>query len=412
MNSLFDLVESPVVTVGQLTARIQQTLEQNFGQVFVVGEISSLSRPGSGHLYFNLKDSNALIRGVVWRTTARKLKFELEDGLEVVGRGRLAVYAPRGDYQLILDDVTPKGLGRQDLALRKLKEKLAKLGYFASERKKPLPRFPRRIALVTSPRAAAVRDMLEILGRRWPIADIVVCPVRVQGEEAAVEIARMLSILGKIPGIDIILLGRGGGSSDDLAAFNHERVAHALFQCPIPVVSAVGHEIDITIADLVADRRALTPSEAAEIATPDRGELMKSLRQQANRLSELLQSRVRSARQRLDDVQSRRVFRQPLDRNRELERRLDGYEQRLRLAGKARITVAGQKIAAAAAQLQSLSPLNVLARGYSLTRTEAGLLRSVEQANVGDRVEIVLADGQLNATINEVVEIGERSGIK
>src|SRR6185369_12100694 len=203
--------------------------EMGFVQVSVVGEISSLSRPNSGHLYFNLKDAQASIRAVVWRSAVRKLKFDLENGLEVIARGRVSVYPPRGEYQLILDDVAPKGLGAHDLALRKLKEKLAELGYFAAERKKPMPRFPRRLALVTSPSGAAIRDMLEILARRWPMADIVVGAVRVQGDEAPLEIARMVGLIGQVAGIDVVILGRGGGGKDDLAAFNDERVAHAIF---------------------------------------------------------------------------------------------------------------------------------------------------------------------------------------
>lgn len=410
MLSLFDLVDLPPPTVSELTAKIQQVLETGFAEVSVVGEISSLSRPSSGHFYFNLKDAQASIRAVVWRSSVRKLKVELENGLEVIARGKLSLYPPRGDYQLILDDVAPKGLGAQDLALRKLKEKLAKLGYFAAERKKAIPRFPRRLALVTSPSGAAIRDMLEILARRWPIAEILIGPVRVQGADAPLEIARMVSAIGQLPGIDVIILGRGGGGKDDLAAFNDEQVAHAIFRCPFPIISAVGHEIDVTIADMVADRRALTPSEAAELATPDRLELAKSLDGRGQRLLELMLGRVGSMRQRIDELGKRRVFREPLQRIRELERRLDEMDQRMRLAFRGRLDLAHAKLAAVAGKLDSLSPLNVLARGYSLTRTQGGdrIVRSAADVAVGQEIEILVADGMLSARIESIIRTGSR----
>jgi exodeoxyribonuclease VII large subunit len=403
MQSLFDLADPPMPTVSELTAQIQRMLEGGFAQVSVVGEISSLSRPASGHLYFNLKDAQASIRAVVWRSSVRRLKVDLENGLEVVARGKLNVYPPRGEYQLVLDDVAPKGLGAQDLALRTLKEKLAKLGYFAAERKKKIPVFPRRIALVTSRSGAAVRDMLEILVRRWPMAEVLVGAVRVQGDEAPIEIARMVNVVGRIAGIDVVILGRGGGAKDDLAAFNDERVAHAIFRCPLPIISAVGHEIDVTIADLVADRRALTPSEAAEIATPDRIEIAKYLDARGQRLLSLIQGRVSGLKQRLVDLSNRRIFRQPLERPRELERRLDECDQRLRLAFRRRIELARAKVSALAGKLDSLSPLNVLARGYSLTRTkDERVVRSAADVVVGQEIDVLLADGRLSARVESI----------
>jgi exodeoxyribonuclease VII large subunit len=409
MTSLFDIADAqaPPLTVGALTAQIQQTLETGFADVHIVGEISNLSRPSSGHLYFNLKDSQACIRAVVWRSSVRRLKADLENGLEVIARGKISVYPPRGDYQLILDDVVPKGLGAQDIALRKLMEKLQKLGYFAAERKKPIPKFPRRIALVTSPSGAAIRDMLEILSRRWPTAEVLVGPVRVQGEGAAEDIARMLTTIGRLLGIDVVILGRGGGGKDDLSAFNDERVAHAIFQCKLPIISAVGHEIDVTIADLVADRRALTPSEAAEIATPDRIELAKHIGARAQRLFDLAINRVKRWRQRLDEIADRRVFRQPLERPRELERKLDEIDQRMRLAFRGRIELGNARMAALAGKLESLSPLNVLSRGYSLTRVpdDKAIVRSVDDVAVGDVVEVLLADGELTATVNSTRKV-------
>ena len=395
--------ESAVCTVSQLTARIRDVLEIGFGPVTVVGEICSLSRPASGHRYFSLRDPNALLRAVVWKSTIPRLRCELMDGMEVVAHGRLNVYAPRGDYQLVIDRITPKGAGRQDLALRQLKEHLHRLGYFAAERKRPLPRFPCRIALVTSPRGAAVRDMLEILGRRWPFAEVVICPVRVQGDEAPPQISAALALLSRVPGIDVVLLGRGGGASDDLSAFNDERVAKAIFQCAIPVVSAVGHEIDVTIADLVADCRALTPSEAAERVAPDCTDVLQKFLGIGRRLSELLLIRLRTSQQRLLELTARPVFRRPLERSRELSRRLDDIEQRLSNAWRCRVERADAALAGRAGRLATLSPLNTLARGYSLTRTlDHRLIRSVTEAHAGDGVEILLADGRLIAEVRAI----------
>jgi exodeoxyribonuclease VII large subunit len=389
------------LTISGLTAQIKALLEANFLSVWAVGEIGSLSVAGSGHAYFTLKDKGAQLPSVMWRTTAQRHRYALKDGLEVIVRGKITVYPPHGKYQLSVEELYQKGAGEQDLLLRKLKEKLLKAGYFAQERKKPLPAFPRRIALVTSPTGAAIRDMLEIIGRRWPAAEVWVAGVRVQGDGAAQEIAAALARLNDCAGIDVILMGRGGGSSEDLAAFNDEGVANAIFASRIPIVSAVGHEIDVTIADLVADRRAATPSEAAEIATPDRDELLQTLRARRQRLQDLLVSRYQTHRQRLQGLAQRRVFAFPLERLHDQERRIDDWDDRLQRAIRLRAQGARQKLDAIAGKLDSLSPLNVLARGYSLTRTAADrqVIRSIEQIAVGDAVEIVLSDGRVEAVV-------------
>src|SRR5262245_18897168 len=263
-----------VLSVSELTQEIKGILEEGFPKVWVAGEVSNLAKPSSGHLYLTLKDSQSQLRAVIWRGIALRLKFDRRDGMEVIVRGRIGVYAPRGEYQLMIEELHPKGVGAQELALRQLLEKLFRLGWFDKARKKPLPRFPRRLALVTSRSGAAVRDMLEILARRWPAAEVWVCPVRVQGEGAAQEIAagiRLVNRLGADGGapVDVLIVGRGGGSVEDLWPFNEECVARAIYESAIPVVSAVGHEIDLTVADRVADCRALTPSEAAErVTTP------------------------------------------------------------------------------------------------------------------------------------------------
>jgi len=310
----------------------------------------------------------------------------------------------RGEYQLTVEEIHPKGLGAQELALRQLKEKLFRLGYFDPARKKPLPAMPRCVALVTSPTGAAVRDMLEILGRRWPATEVWVCPVRVQGDGAAAEIARAVRLLNRLGCADVMIIGRGGGSAEDLWAFNEEIVAQAIYESVIPVVSAVGHEIDLTLADLVADRRALTPSEAAEFVVPHCEELLRDLAGIGGRLGELLNGRLLQARQRLRDLTQRRAFRLPLERVRDEERRLDEWQERLERGVRQRLALAGQKTEAAAGRLATLSPLNVLARGYSLTRRENDprLLRSAAEVAPGERLVTLVQQGRIVSRVEEI----------
>jgi len=391
-----------ILSVSELTQEIKGLLEEAFPSVWVAGEISNFKRASSGHLYLTLKDADAQIRTVIWRGTALRLRFDLHDGLEVIARGRLGVYEARGEYELVVEELHPKGMGALELALRQLREKLFRLGYFDAARKKPLPRFPRRLALVTSPTGAAVRDMLEVLVKRWPGLEIWVCPVRVQGEGAAVEIAATLRMLSRLNGrgllpVDVLIVGRGGGSLEDLWAFNEECVAQAIYESSIPVVSAVGHEIDVTIADLVADRRALTPTEAATCVVPHVEELAQGLRTTAALLRESMERRLERLGRSLDDLAARRVFRLPLERVRDQEQRLDERSERLRRALRQQLAQARARLDADAARLETLSPLNVLARGYSLTRREVDLVvvRGPEQVQVGDRLVTAVQHGQI-----------------
>jgi exodeoxyribonuclease VII large subunit len=393
-----------VCTVSEVTRQVKALLEGEFASIWVAGEVSNLSRPRSGHLYFSLKDAQSQLRAVIWRTTALRMRFDLKDGMEVIARGRLAVYEPRGEYQMVVEEIQPKGLGALELALRQLREKLFVRGYFDPKRKKPLPRVPRRIALVTSPTGAAVRDMLEILGRRWPAAEVWVCGVAVQGEGAAQDIAAMIRRLNAMrPGVDVLIVGRGGGTLEDLWAFNEEVVAQAIFESKIPVVSAVGHETDLTISDLVADKRALTPSEGAELVVPNREEELEYLWKVETRLKELLLARLQMAWQRWQSLGERRAFRLPLERIHETERRVDDLTERLQRAAQRRLAQGRQSVEALAGQLESLSPLNVLARGYSLTRGEKGghLLRDADQIAVGERVITLLNKGKFVSRVEE-----------
>jgi len=378
----------------------------------VTGEISNLSRPASGHLYLTLKDSEAQLKAVIWRSTAARLKFQLNDGLDVVVHGKLTIYAKQGSYQLVIDRVEPKGVGALELAFRQLKEKLQRLGWFAEERKKALPRFPRRIGLVTSATGAAIRDMLRIIPRRWPAADILLCPVPVQGDSAAPQIADAIRLLNQAQAVDVMIVGRGGGSLEDLWAFNEEVVAAAIFQSQIPVISAVGHEVDFTIADFVADRRAATPSEAAEIVVPDQGEIRSLVSTRLRHLTVRVHERLGAARKQLAQLAQRRVLRQPLSYIRELEQRLDQLGDRARRAIRVRLDRSRARMDRDGGQLGSLSPLNVLGRGYSLTRKAASpkLLRSAVDVSVGEQIVTRLCHGELTSRVESVSKEASKDG--
>lgn len=398
--------DSPtILSVHDLTQILRGVVEQCFPDVWVAGEVSNLTRAGSGHLYFTLKDEAAQLKAVMWRTAAQRLKFDLRDGMEVIARGGIEVYPPRGNYQLVCQSLQPQGMGALELALRQLQGKLTAEGLFDPERKRPLPRYPRRVALITSAQGAAVRDMLQVLSRRWPLVDVVVLPVAVQGDEAAPQIVAALAQVHQIPDVDVVITGRGGGSLEDLWAFNTELVARAIANCKIPVVSAVGHEIDVTIADLVADRRALTPSEAAELVVPSREDVIRQLEQLQNRLPNGLRQRASRAWLQLDGIANRRCFSRPMDRIHELQRFLDELQQRLHRASRAQLSIAEQQLQTVAAQLDALSPLGVLSRGYSLTKQhpDGELIRSAQQIQVGNQISTLLADGEVISRVEAVV---------
>lgn len=399
-----------LLTISELTQDIKGVLEDGFPAVWVVGEVSGCRRHTSGHVYLTLKDAGAQLPAVVYRGVALRLRHDLKDGMEVIARGRINVYEPQGKYQLSVEEIQPKGVGAQEEALRRLKEKLSRLGYFKPDRKRRLPRFPRRVALVTSPAGAAVRDMLEVLARRWPAVEVWVCPVPVQGDGAGEKIAEMVTRLnclaaaGAVP-IDVMIIGRGGGSAEDLGAFNTETLAHALYHSRIPVVSAVGHEIDWTIADGVADLRALTPTDAAQRVVPDRLELLDGLRQLEAQLHGVMTRRLEQGRRWLNDIARRPALRRPLERVRDLERLLDDYAERLERAARGRLGQFRERLDAYAARLETLSPLNVLARGYSLTRGEldGSVIRDAEQVQPGDRLVTTIQRGRIVSRVEAVI---------
>ena len=397
-----DQTNPPALSVSQLTSRIKGLMEESFPDVWVAGEVSNFSRPSSGHCYFTLKDENAQIRAVAWRGTASKLRFEFSDGLELVCHGRIDVYAPRGSYQLVIDSAQPKGVGALELALRQLRDKLASEGLFDADRKRPLPAFPRRIGFVTSPTGAAIRDFLEVARRRWRGVEVLVVPCRVQGEGSAGEIAAGIKLASRIkPKLDALVVGRGGGSIEDLWAFNEEAVVRAIAASKVPTVSAVGHEIDVSLSDLAADVRALTPSEAAERVVPSAEEVTRRIASLEQRLSGALGRRVRLNRERLASLQSRRPFARPLALVQDAARRLDDLESGANRCVRKLLSDNRQRVERLAGKLESLSPLAVLSRGYSLTQDKRGsVVRASKKLKRGDAVSIRFAEGRADATID------------
>jgi exodeoxyribonuclease VII large subunit len=400
-----DQPDEQILTVSEVTDQIKDLLETSFPNVWIEGEISNFSRPRSGHCYLTLKDDEAQLPAVIWRSTASRLRFDLHDGLEVVCLGHLDVYPPRGRYQLIIREIEPKGIGALELAFRQLRDKLAKEGLFEPGYKKPLPAYSRRIAVVTSATGAAIRDFLEVLRRRWRGADVWIVPVRVQGDGAAEEIAAavdQVNRLAKPP--DCIVVTRGGGSLEDLWAFNEEIVVRAIFASRVPVVSAIGHEIDVTLSDLVADVRALTPSEAAERVAPAAEELAVRLRQVQKRMAAGLRGRLGTLEARLESVVRHRVFRRPLELVFERGRQLDELEARQNRAVARRLEIVKAKLDATAAHLDSLSPLSVLGRGYSITeRLPSGeLVRDTRQLEPGTQIRTRLARGQAISRVESI----------
>ena len=446
--------ERVVCTVSELAMRIKASLEDQFPAVWVEGEISNLRTPSSGHAYFTLKDDAAQLRCVLFRGRGRRVAFQPEDGMQVLAFGGLDVYLARGEYQLVVELLEPKGLGALQLAFEQLKRRLEAEGLFEAARKRPLPPFPRTIGIVTSPTGAAIRDMLHIIDRRFADLRILITPVRVQGEEAPGEIVRALRDLQEIPDLDVVIVGRGGGSIEDLWAFNDERVARAIAACRVPVISAVGHETDFTIADFVADLRAPTPSGAAELVVREKLAVARALVDLYEGLKQAMAGRLARERARVDSVARRRVLTDAARALRDLYRRVDDLTARLtrgvhagrrqaahrvslarnalrslnpvariangmallsqlrgRLASAAghSVKASRHRFDAAVGRLDSLSPLAVLGRGYSLTRLASGaIVRSAAQTRPGDAVEILLHQGVLDARVERLKERDDR----
>lgn len=398
-----DFTAPRVLTVSQLNFYIKSLIENDskLNIVFLSGEISNLTdHYRSGHIYLSLKDEKSVIRAVMFSGNARNLRFKPTDGMKVICRGRVAVYEPTGQYQLYIENMQPDGIGALTLAYEQLKKKLADKGLFDSAHKKPLPRFPKTVGVITSPTGAAVQDIRNILYRRFPCINIVMCPVLVQGDSAPEQLVRAVKTLDMYNACDVIIIGRGGGSIEDLWAFNDETLANAIYDCKIPVISAVGHETDFTICDFVADMRAPTPSAAAELAVPDKAELMSYYNSQLQYLSSFMDSQFRKNSSRLIDFQRRISLVSP-------QSRIDKYEKNIELLLNKSQNIVNEKyseksneITKISAKLESLNPLSVLSRGYSIAEKDGVVITSSSQLNMGDNFTLEFSDGKINATVN------------
>ena len=393
--------ELPVYSVSQVNQYVKRMMDGDelLSGLLVRGEISNYKTYPSGHHYFSLKDEAGSIRCVMFRSDAARLRFRPAHGMKVIAFGRVTVFPRDGQYQLYCSELMPDGAGDLNAAFEQLKARLGAEGLFDPAHKKPIPAMPGRVALVTSPAGAAVRDMIRVLGARWPMAQVVVVPVRVQGEGAAAEIAAAIDRVDREQLADVIITGRGGGSLEDLWAFNEEVVARAIYRSEIPVISAVGHEPDVTIADYVADLRAATPSNGAELAVPDQNEVAARLRQLAARMERAQRGRLDRARQRLKLLSSSRVMssmRAPIEDRRML---LDYQHRRLTAAFRETLAARQREMARLSAALDALSPLKVLGRGYSIARAGEAVVTSVDQVKAGDGLAVRVSDGTLHCTV-------------
>ena len=397
-------MEQHVFSVTEVNNLVKSLLDEVplLRDVYVRGELSNYKIYPSGHHYFTLKDPEGALRCVMFRGQASHLRFRPENGMQVIARGRISVFPRDGAYQLYCNTLTPEGAGDLAVAFEQLKARLYAEGLFDPNHKKPLPPYPEKIAIVTSSAGAAVHDMIRILRRRYPIAKVILLPVRVQGAEAPPEIAGAIRYADKWKIGDVIITGRGGGSMEDLWAFNDERVARAIYACETPIISAVGHEPDVTISDFVADARASTPSNAAEIAVPDQGELLRWLQGAGQRMAQAESGRLAAERQRLNALASKRVLRDQTAYVQDKRMELVHLQQRLGDLSAALLARKRQRFGALAASLDAMSPLKVLGRGYAVARNEEGrILRSWRDVSPGDRVNVTLGEGGFTAAVDK-----------
>ena len=413
-NALFDETERKPLTVSQLTTSIRTALESRFAAVWVEGEISNFKDHSSGHWYFTLKDENAQLRAKCFRSTNMRIRFRPANGLKVRARGKLSVYAPRGEYELVIDALDPVGAGALQVAFEQLRARLQAEGLFANELKRPLPVFPRRVGIVTSPTGAAIRDILNVISRRTRTVHVLFAPAKVQGDLAGPDIARAIRFInlyheramreGRTADlVDVLIVGRGGGSTEDLWAFNQEEVARAIRKSAIPVISAVGHETDYTIADFVADHRAPTPSAAAEIVAAHEDQICSSLERLGKQLVRLTRFQVVQLRARVQKQAMSRAFHEVQSRLNNARSRFDAASSACDTAMQIKVQEGRERLALAAASLDALSPLGVLQRGYAIAQDASGKpLRDAASVSQGDAVSVRLAKGRLNTRVETI----------
>lgn len=402
-------MDAKVYSVSQINQYIKTVLDRDslLSNVCVSGELSNYKVYPSGHHYFSLKDAESAMRCVMFKGSAMRLRFRPENGMKVLVTGRVTVFPRDGAYQLYCEAMMPDGAGDLHVAFEQLKQKLQAEGLFDAAHKKPLPEYPQRIAMITSSAGAAIHDMLRILGKRYPTSKVILLPVRVQGVEAPPEICGAIRYVNRFGLADLIITGRGGGSIEDLWAFNDERVAYEIYRSEIPVISAVGHEPDVTISDYVADLRAATPSNAAELAVPDQMELRQMLQSMEVRMQRAINGRLQLHRQNLSRLTGSRVLQSPMNVLQDRRMLLDHLQKQLTAAAERQLAGKKQKLTALAAGMDAMSPLKVLARGYSMTKNAQGkVITDATAVNPGDAITVRLSAGQLHAVVSQTE--GER----
>lgn len=396
--------EKHIYSVSELTKYIRVILEDSFHGAWVEGEISNFILHTSGHMYFSVRDANAVLKCAMFKRSNDKLKFMPKDGMRVILFGNVSVYEARGEYQLIVEEMTPKGVGALQLQFEELKEKLLKEGFFDERHKVAIPYLPTRIGIVTSPTGAAIRDILNIARRRFSNVEIIIDPVRVQGDGAKDEIARAIREFNEFKDIDVIIVTRGGGSLEDLWAFNEEVVARAIYDSEIPVISAVGHEVDYTISDFVADFRAPTPSAAAELVIPKKEDLANAIVAQTDRLKKALAARIGLLQERLTSMKESYILRQPLNIITQYEQKIDDLRKDMAIRIDHMVKMRGEEFRLAIGKLEALSPLAILGRGYSITTMIPGgvILKDAGSLKKGDEVETRLGKGIFKSRVEEI----------
>ncbi|MDD5923821.1 MAG: exodeoxyribonuclease VII large subunit [Clostridia bacterium] len=394
------MYSSNILTVSGLNMYLKDLIDNdnNLKNIFIEGEISNFANHySSGHIYLSLKDSKSVIKAVMFSFNAKRLRFVPCDGMKVICRGRIGIYEASGQYQLYIDDMQPDGAGALTIAFEQLKEKLSKQGLFDASRKKPIPRFPENIGVITSASGAAIEDIKNILSRRYPIANVLLCPTLVQGNGAAEQMVQAIDYFNCNSCVDVIIIGRGGGSMEDLWEFNDEKLAYAIADSKIPIVSAVGHETDFTICDFVADLRAPTPSAAAELVVPDRAELLSAIEYMNIRLKKSIESTINQKNDYLNNLKIKLSSFNAYDLVQKEEIKLDMFSERFNNSMRKIIDSKANILEIYTHKLETLSPLNVLKRGYSLTSGKNGTINSVKDVSSGDKIEITLSDGKINA---------------
>jgi exodeoxyribonuclease VII large subunit len=400
LNQRTQTLQAPI-SVSQLTAQLKGVIDDSFGDVAVIGEISNFKPHSSGHWYFSLKDANATLLGVMFRKQNYYVRFDIQDGLKVVARGKLDIYPPKGNYQLIINSIEPVGVGSWQLAFDQLKDKLEKAGVLSRPRKS-IPLMPRKIGIVTSPTAAALRDILIALRRRNPNIQVVIAPTRVQGDGAEYEIAQAIRDIQTIPDVEVVIVARGGGSIEDLWCFNTEVVAHAIATSKLPMITGIGHETDVTICDLVSDLRAPTPTAAAELVSKRRAELTERWSNMRRLLLVKMEHRVMNAHRKLEKLNPRHALARQSERIKKMQMMLDSQRDRMIRLLESRLTNSNHKLQKLESKLQAISPLRTLGRGYAIIRLpNGGVLQDAQQVKPGDQVEAWLEKGKLRLTVDE-----------